>query len=440
MKMLTKMLPGRHAEEPAGSSCGLRGNWVWWVPVSNYGACLLPVTRHKERKTMKRMIVAVLGVMVVCFCGCATILPPHEELNQAVKKSLDASGFNYSSKSRVTNLSVPKQDANAAPGAGDKGLKYLGTGIDIIRGISVNMDGAIDMKAKKSEVLYDLRYNKDNVEVSIKLPLLVDYNTQTIYVGTSLLTTILDAVFPQGPETRGKLIKIDLNELVKEGASKSPDLAKWIGVNRFSAKNLDVFNNIFKTEILKAVTKLKDSCFIDQPLTEQDKKTGVERRIRINLDHGDSVAAVLDILDSVAQALLQEGAIDKKEYDVLHTLTDKQVLDKLSNKFTLAMTHDVGVAQSGHVGYVATHLTVADKVGNYQVGIENISSFDNYNAPRFSMTPEAGRIVDFKEVLAAMTAAKTKDKTAPQPDEATPDDSDIPDDPAENQSVPKSPL
>ncbi|MGD0584811.1 MAG: hypothetical protein ABSA86_03410 [Oryzomonas sp.] len=388
---------------------------------------------------MKRMIIAVLGVMVICVSGCATILPPHEELNQAVKKSLDATGFNYSSKSMVTNLSLPKQDANAAPGAADKGLQYLGTGIDIIRGISVNVDGAIDMKAKKSEALYDLKYNRDNVEVSIKLPLLVDYNTQTIYVGTSLLTTILDAVSPQGPETRGKLIKIDMNDLLKEGASKSPDLAKWIGVNRFSAKNMDVFSNIFKTEILKAVTKLKDSSFIDQPLSEQDKKTGVERRIRINLDHGDSVAVVLDIMDSVAQALLQEGAISNKEYAVLHTLTGKQVSDKFSNKFTLGMTHDVGVAQSGHVGYVVTQLTVADKEGNYQVGIENVSSFENYNAPRFSMTPEAGRIVDFKEVLAALTAAKTKDKNAPQPDEDTPDDdSCAPDDPDESQSGPES--
>ena len=390
---------------------------------------------------MKRMIIAVLGMMVVCVSGCARSLPLHEELNQAVKKSLDATGFNYSAKSRVTNLTMPKQDANAAPGAGDKGLQYLRTGVDIVRAFSVNIDGAIDMKAKKSEVLYDLRYNKDNVEVSIKLPLLVDYSTQTIYAGNSILTTILDVVSPQGPETRGKLIKIDMNELLKEGALKSPDLEKWIGVNRFSAKNLDVFSNIFKAEILKAVTKLNDSCFIDQPLTEQDKKTGVERRIRINLGHNDSVAVVLDILDSVAQALLQEGAISNKEYDAFHKLTDKKVLDEFSKKITLGMTHDVGVAQSGYVGYVMTQLTVADKEGKYQVGIENVSLFDNYNAPQFSITPEAGRIVDFKDVLASIPAAKAKDKIAPQPDEEAPDpddDSCAPEEPAQSQSGPES--
>jgi hypothetical protein len=387
------------------------------------------------------MIIAVLGVMVVCVSGCATSLPPHEELNQAVKKSIDATGFNYTSKSRVTNLSLPKQDANTAPGAVDKGLKYLETGIDIVRGFSMNIDGAIDMKAKKSEVLYDLRYNKDNVEVSIKMPLLVDYNTQTIYVGTSLLNTILDVVSPQGPETRGKLIKINIGELLKEGAAKTPELSKLIDDNRFSAKNMDLFNNVFKDVILKAVTKLNDSCFIDQPLTEQDKKAGVERRIQVKLGHGDSVAVVVDIIDGVAQALFQEGAISKKEYDVLLTLTGKQMLDGFVDKFTLTMTNDVGIGQSGHIDFWATQLTVADKEGNYQIGIENVSSFDNYNTPRFSMTPEADRIVDFKEVLAAITAAKAQDKNAPQPDKDAPDDSTAPEDPAQSvPSVPKSPL
>jgi hypothetical protein len=388
---------------------------------------------------MKHMIMAVLGMIVVCVSGCAGSLPPHEELNQAVKKSLDATGFNYSAKSRVTNLSIPKQDARVAPGAGDTSLQLLGAGLDVVRGFSVKIDGAIDMKAKKSEVLYDLQYNRDNVEGSIKLPLLIDYNTQTIYVGTSLLTTILDVVSPQGPETRGKLIKIDMNELLKGDVAKIPDLAKLIGENRFSAKNMDVFGTIFKAEILNAVTKLNDSCFIDQPLTEQDKKSGVARRVRINLGHSDSVAVVLDILDSAAQALLEEGAISDKEYDVFHKLTNKQALEEFSNKITLAMTHDVGVAQSGHVGYVATQLTVADKEGNYQVGIENISSFDNYNAPRFSITPEAGRIVDFKEVLGALTAGKANANTAPQPDEEAPyDDSCAPADPSQSQSGPES--
>lgn len=379
---------------------------------------------------MKRMIMAVLGTMVICISGCATSLPPHEELNRAVKKSLDATGFNYSLKSRITDLSLPKRDEDTAANA--KGLKYLGAGLDIIRGFSVNMDGAIDMTAKKSEVLYDLHYNKDNVDVSIKLPLLVDYKAQTIYVGTSLLNTVLDFVAPQVPETRGKLIKINIGELLKEGAASTPELAKLLDGNRFSTEDMDLFNTVFKTVLLKAVTKLNDSSFSDQPLTGQDKKAGVTRHIRVVLGHSDSVAVVVDIIGGVAQALFQEGAINKKEYAVLLTLTDKQMLDGLADQFTLAMANDVGIGHTGHIGYWATRLSVADTKGEYRIGVETVSTFDGYNAPRFSMTPEAGKVVDFKEVLAAVAAATAQDKEdAAQPDgEAPDDDSCTPEEPA----------
>src|SRR5690242_12160974 len=136
---------------------------------------------------MKRIILTCICMTIVCISGCAKSLPPHEELNLAVKKSFDSSGFNYSSKSRVTNISMPKLDANVA--TDDKKLKYAGAALGIVRGFSVNIDGALDMKNKKSEALYDLHYDKDNVEISIRLPLLIDYNTQTIYVGPSLLNT-----------------------------------------------------------------------------------------------------------------------------------------------------------------------------------------------------------------------------------------------------------
>jgi|GEM_PF-687661 len=382
---------------------------------------------------MKRMIVTVLLVMVVCLGGCAGSLPPHEELNQAVRKSLEATGFNYSAKSRITDLSLPKQDGGAAPNA--RGLKYLGAGLDIVRGFSVHMDGAIDMKGKKSEALYDLHYDRDNVEVSIKLPLLVDYDTQTIYVGTSIFTTILDAISPQGPETRGKLIKVNIGELLKEGAAQKPELSRLMDGNLLTAKKMDFFNNVFKDVLLKAVTKLNDSCFIDQPLTEQDRKAGVERRIRVTLGHDDSVAVAVDIIDGLAQALLQEGAISKKEYDVLHLFTGKQMLDGFADKFTLTMTSDVGIGQSGRIGYWVIRLSGADKEGNYQVGVENVSSFANYNAPRFTITPEAARIVDFKEVLAAITAASAKDKKASGPEEAPEDDYSAPEGPGPNSGI-----
>lgn len=372
---------------------------------------------------MKQLILTGLSAIVFCISGCAQSLPPHEELNQAITKSLDVTGFNYSSKTRVTALSIPKQGESADPG--DKRLRYLGTGLDIIQGLSVNVEGAVDFKVKKSEVLYDFHYNKDNVEVSIKIPLLLDYNTQTIYVGTSIFNTILDAIYPQSLETKGKLIRININDLLQERAASSPELSKLLDVNRFSPKNMDLLNSAFKAAILKTVGKLNDSCFSELPLTEQDKKAGVKRRIQVTLGHNDSVTVVLDLVDGVSQALFQEGVISKNEYAVLLALTDRQVLDGVVDKFVLAMTFDVGVAPSGLVSQIESRLSVADKDATYRIGIENISSFDGYNSPRFSMSPELSGIVDFKEVLAAIMADKSDDQDDTQGDS---DDSDMAED------------
>lgn len=274
---------------------------------------------------MKQRMMALLFLMCICIGGCAGSLPPHEGLNQALTKTFDTHGFNYTSKSRVTDLSIPKQDGDAPA---EKNLKYLLAGLNIVRGFSVNLDGAVDMKTRKSEVLYDLHYNRDNVEISVKVPLLFDYNTQSFYIGTSFLTTVLDLISPQNPDIRGKLIKLNFGELLRDSAKSKPELSGLIDEERFNSKNIDLFNSAFKAGLLESVAKLDDARFSDQPFTEQDKKDGVARRIQVTLGHGDSVTVVLNIIESVAQSLFREGVISDSEHASLLALINRQMLNQ----------------------------------------------------------------------------------------------------------------
>jgi hypothetical protein len=373
---------------------------------------------------MKQHVMAVLWMMMaICISGCAQSLPPHEELNQAMKKSFDATGLNFSLQNKITHLSLPKQDTSDDDSE-DNLSKYLETGLEIIRGFSVNADGAIDTKTKRSEVLYDLRYDKDNVDVSVKIPLLVDYNTQTIFVGTTLFNTFLETLYPQAPATKGKLVRINIQELLKENSADVPELAKLLNTNSFNSKNIDLISNAVKAGVLKSLAKLKDTCFSDQPLTEQDRKAGVERRIRVDISHKDSVAIVVDLVDGVSLALFQDGVISKDEYAVLLSLTDKQTLDGFIDKFTMTMIFDVGIAQSGLVSRMESQLNIADKEGNYQLGLGNVSSFSSYNAPHFSIIPEASEIVDFKEVMNAIKKDTEKGQQSSQPGVDDSDDSE----------------
>lgn len=346
---------------------------------------------------IKPHLLAVLSLFSMLAAGCSHTLPPHQEVNQALHKTLNSSGYNYSSKSRITNLAVPVKDLKAAASK----QEYLEKGLEVARGLSIIADGAIDMKAKKSEVLYNLHYDQDNVEVSIKVPLLLDYSKQTLYIGTTLFNTI----FPMPPASKGKLIKVDLNDLLKLTGEKSDKLKNMLG-----QKNFDSVNEGFKQGILKGFANLKDERFIDQPLTADDKAAAVARHIKVTLNHEESVALLLTIADSLIQRMYQDGVLSKEEYGTLMILTDKQKIDTYLAAFSMAATLDIGVTSAGQISRIESRFTAAGKDNRYQVGVENISGFSRYDAPLFLIKPELTGTVDYKEILEAYLAAKATAK------------------------------
>ena len=347
--------------------------------------------------SIKPHLLAVLGLFSMLAAGCSHTLPPHQEVNQALQKTLNSSGYNYSSKSRITNLAVPAKDLKAAKSK----QEYLEKGLEIVRGLSVMADGAIDMKAKKSEVLYNLHYDQDNVEVSIKVPLLLDYSNQTLYIGTTLFNTI----FPMPPASKGKLIKVDLNDLLKLTGEKSDKLKNMLG-----QKNFDSVNEGLKQGVLKGFANLKDERFIDQPLTVDDKATAAARHIKVTLNHEESVALLLTIADSLIQRMYQDGVLSKEEYGTLMILTDRQKIDTYLAKFSMAATLDIGVTSTGQISRIESRFSAVGKDNRYQVGVENISGFSHYDTPLFSIKPELTGTVDYKEILEAYLAAKATAK------------------------------
>lgn len=346
---------------------------------------------------MKRMILAGLAIMIACSSGCTTHLPPHAELTRAVKQSFDASGFNYRSQSRITHLSLPKLDAEAAPK--DKKLQAGLAAFNLVRGFSVATKGAVDQKGQRAEVLYDLHYNKDNVELSLRLPLLIDYRTQTIYIGPSFIHTLLSVVAPQ--ETNGKelLLQINIPELLRQEAATSPSLAKMADEKLLGALNMDIFSAAMKDAINTSLQRIDPARFSDQPLTADDRAAGVDRSIRVELGQDDAIATVSTLITSMAQALRQQGVISEEEQTLLLTLTDKEVLSSLTKEIDLGMTQDVGVSSAGLVRSLRSQIRVADRAGNIAIGLESTNLFDRYGAPTFTIQPEASHLLDIREML-----------------------------------------
>lgn len=364
--------------------------------------------------SIKSCIPAILSLFSLLMAGCTHTLPPHQEVNQALQKTLNSSGYNYTSKSSITNLAVPVKDLKAAASK----QQYLEKSLEMARGLSIIADGAIDMKNKKSEVLYNLHYDQDNVEVSIKVPLLFDYTTQTLYVGTTLFNTI----FPMAPGNKGKLIRIDLNDLLKLTGEKSDKLKNLLGKKYF-----DSVNEGLKQGVLKGFAGLKDERFSDQPLTGDDKAAGLVRHITVRLNHEESVTLLLTIADTLIQRLYQDGVLSKEEYGTLMILTDKQKVDTYLATFSMAVTLDIGLASTGQISRIESRFTVVGKDNRYQVGVANISRFSRYDDPLFTIRPELTGTVDHKEILESILAARAAQKAeaeakkAKEPKEAEPE-------------------
>lgn len=346
---------------------------------------------------MKQLGISGLLLALICLAGCAATLSPQEQLNQSFRKSFDATGFNYTSRTQVTSLGVPPADSTD-----DKKTLAVGAGIGFLKGLTISADGAIDMKGKRSEVLYDLQYDRDNVLVSVKFPLYMDYNSQTIYVGSSIMTTILETVFPRAPVTRGKLIKINLQELLRESAENSPELSKLLGEERFSAKNIDLWNSAFKNGIMKTLAGLKTGTTREVVLTDRDRSAGVVRRIQVSLGHEDSVNGLIELIAAVAESLNKDGLLGGDEYTMLRSLTDRQQLEGVVDKFSLGLIFDVGVDAAGYAAMIESRFNVADAAGEYRLELVNLSTMTNFNAPHFTMKPESGDVVDFRELMNAV--------------------------------------
>jgi len=357
---------------------------------------------------MKRWIITIcLGLAVVVSAGCAGKLPPREELKRAVTRSFDAGGFNYSSTSRVTQLSFRQLNTKVPE---NKNIKNTDALLDIVRGFSIGVDGALDTEAGKSEALYDLRYSKDNVDVSIRLPVLVDYKNQTIYVGPSLLHTILGITSPKDMDVRGKMIRIHIPDLLKDGSEFSGRLSRLLGGKRFTPENMNAMKNVFRNTALRALGRLDAARFSELPLTERDGKAGIDRRIQLRLGRGESMDLVVDLIDEISRTLLQEGAINEKEHELLKAIADRRKLEELLGDFELSLISDVGVSSSGYVAQVVCRIGVADKDGELGVTLENISNFDGYGAPRFSIKPEGAKFIEFGDLMNAIKSIGDKDK------------------------------
>ncbi|MDD5158652.1 MAG: hypothetical protein PHI47_09545 [Sulfuricurvum sp.] len=330
-------------------------------------------------------------VLLVFILGGCTAKTPHESLKNALNKTFDATGYNYTSSTRITKIVFPKKDDDTL---NDENISlnslYLQKGIDVIRGGSLRMNGAVDYSDTiKSEATYDFHYNRDNVEASIKLPFLFDYSTKTLYMGKTFLNTI----FPMKEEDEGKLIRFDLND------SLISTLLGEESMKQFDETKVRSLNSATQQGMIKAFSDINGSYFQYAPLTPNEKLSGSLQKVHLSLDRNQSITLILTITDTLIQKMYSESMLTKEMYGSYMLLSDPKQLAPLLENVNIQLDFDFGINSDGQLALIQALVNASDKEEKFALGIENITLLNNFNTPQFSLDPKSSGSIDYMEIF-----------------------------------------
>lgn len=333
-------------------------------------------------------------VFAIIMGGCTTATP-HDALKNAMTKTFDVNGYNYASTTRINKLSFPKNDTNTTIDE-DNGIEekrtsiYVQKGIDVLRGLSFGLNGAVNYAGSiQSEATYDFRYNKDNVDLSIKLPFMFDYSTKSLYMGKTFLNTI----FPLKAEDEGKLIRFDLNDTL---------ISTLIGaesMKQFDDKIVRSINGAMREGTIKAFSDMDSTLFSYRPIETKEKHIGSNTKVHLTLDRNQSLTMMMGILDSMIQKMYAESIISKEAYGSYLFISDPKQLQPLTDEMNLQLDFDFGIDSNGYIVYVQTIINASDKTDRFALGVENITTLENFNAPRFTLDPARSGSIDYMKAF-----------------------------------------
>jgi hypothetical protein len=264
---------------------------------------------------------------------------------------------------RITKLELGKEEESF----------YLSRGIEVLKGLRLDAAGAVDMRVPKSEATYDVGYSKDNVEVSLKLPLLADYAAGRIYVGKSFLNTL----FPMAKGDEGKLIRFDLNDSVLG----SPDEVR-------------LYNRALNSGIVRGFSDLNDSFY----RCEEEGMLTRGKRIGVKLGHEESVELVLRIVGEMGRNLYEAGAIGREEYDGYRKMSEEAGTAPLFEKMKIGTEFGFEIDGSGYLRQITWDLELSEP-GEAAVGLALVLRFEEFGEPRFSLDPARSGSVEYQELF-----------------------------------------
>ncbi|MET3684075.1 hypothetical protein ABID56_002201 [Alkalibacillus flavidus] len=160
---------------------------------------------------MKRLLVTAVIALVVLLAACGESRSDKEVVVDAFDGLMNAESY-QSSSSLDFELN------------GDMNDPMFNQLTSVINDLELQVDQTYDSNQQLQEAVLDVSGSMPPFTLDFKLPFLQDLENQTMYMKTDSLTESLGMMFPVPEEAKGKLIKMDLQEMQNVEGQDMPEI------------------------------------------------------------------------------------------------------------------------------------------------------------------------------------------------------------------------
>lgn len=189
----------------------------------------------------KLVVSSILFVSIMLLTGCAK--KPDIALKEALAKSNTATSYNTKGEFKIDRLIVK----TLPPPTKKYNPQDM---IDVLKVSSISYDAAVDETNAKVESIVTFKTKYDGIDMSMKVPILVDFRNETLYIGNSFMVSILSLATKYDkkmkPKTKQEIEKIkeifSKYESTKIDLSRNGEIFKQINTKKYAKTKKDKDN------------------------------------------------------------------------------------------------------------------------------------------------------------------------------------------------------